>query len=68
LHGRGSIANKGKTFLHSLQTGSGAHRGRFSRGVKQSGREANHSPSSSAEIKNGEATPPLPHMSLWHSV
>jgi hypothetical protein len=31
-------------------------------GVKRPGREASHSPSG-AEVKNGEAIPPLPHMS-----
>jgi hypothetical protein len=29
--------------------------------------EADHSPPSSAEVKNGGARPPLPHMSSWHS-
>jgi hypothetical protein len=31
------------------------------------GREADLSPPSSAEIKNGGAIPALPHMSSWHS-
>jgi hypothetical protein len=31
-------------------------------GEKQSGREADHSPPSSAEVKNGGAIPPVPHM------
>jgi hypothetical protein len=31
------------------------------------GREADHSPASSAEVKNGGAMPPLPHMASWHS-
>jgi hypothetical protein len=30
--------------------------------VKRQGREADHSPPSSAEVKNGGATPPLPYM------
>jgi hypothetical protein len=30
--------------------------------VKGPGREANHSPPSSVEVKNGGAIPPLPHM------
>jgi hypothetical protein len=34
-------------------------------GVKQSGHEADHSLPSSAEVKNGGALPPLPHMSSW---
>jgi hypothetical protein len=32
-------------------------------GVRRPGREPNHSPSSSAEVNNGGAIPPLPHMS-----
>jgi hypothetical protein len=35
--------------------------------VKRPGREADHSPSSSAELKNGGAIPPLPYKSSWHS-
>jgi hypothetical protein len=35
--------------------------GVISLGVKQLGCEADHSPPSSAEIKNGGAIPPLPH-------
>jgi hypothetical protein len=31
------------------------------------GGKADHSPPSSAEVKNDEATPPLPHMSSWYS-
>jgi hypothetical protein len=29
--------------------------------------EAAHSPPSSAEVKNGGAIPPLPHIPSWHS-
>jgi hypothetical protein len=36
-------------------------------GVKWQGREADHSPPSNAEVKNGGAIPPLPHMPSWHS-
>jgi hypothetical protein len=36
-------------------------------GVKRPGREANHSPPSNAEVKKSGATPPLLHMSSWHS-
>jgi hypothetical protein len=35
-------------------------------GIKRPGREADHSPPSSAEVKNGGAIPPLPHVS-FHS-
>jgi hypothetical protein len=42
-------------------------RGDFSLRVKQLGREADYSPPSSAEVKNGGAIPPFSHMSSWHS-
>jgi hypothetical protein len=35
--------------------------------VKRQGSEADHSPPSSAEVKNGGAMPPLPHKSSWHN-
>jgi hypothetical protein len=34
--------------------------GVFPPGIKQMGREADHSPLSSAEVKNGGSIPPLP--------
>jgi hypothetical protein len=37
-----------------------------SQGVNRQGREADHSPPSSVEVKNGEATSSLPHTYLWH--
>jgi hypothetical protein len=40
--------------------------GALSPGVKQQGHEADHSPPSSAEVKNGGAIPSLPHASSWH--
>jgi hypothetical protein len=59
------------SLLHRGQTGSGAHSASYpmgtggdSRGIKRPGREANHSPSS-AEVKNGGATPPLSHTPSW---
>jgi hypothetical protein len=71
---RGSIPGRGKIFLFSIasrpplgpteppiQWVSGA----VSSGVKRQGREAEHSPSSSAEAKNGGAIPSLPHTSSW---
>jgi hypothetical protein len=61
------------SLLHSVQTGSGAHpesypmgTGALSPGVKRPGREADHSPPSSADVKNGGAIPLLPHMPSWH--
>jgi hypothetical protein len=38
----------------------------ISPGLKPPGRETDHSPSSSAEDRNGGAIPPLHHMSSWH--
>jgi hypothetical protein len=67
LEGLGSIPS-------SVQTESGAHphsyatsAGRFSLGLKLQGREADHSPQSSVEVKNGGAMPPLLHIFLWYS-
>jgi hypothetical protein len=61
-------------FLHSVQTGSGVHQAYCPMGtvvsspeVKRPGREADHSPLSGAEVKNGGAISPLPHLSLCHS-
>jgi hypothetical protein len=45
----------------SIQWVSGA----LSLGAKWLRREADHSPPSSAEVKNGGAIPPLPHKSSW---
>jgi hypothetical protein len=44
--------------------GTGYHR-ELSPGVKRTGREADHSPPTSAKVKNGGAIPPLPHAFLW---
>jgi hypothetical protein len=73
MDGRGSIPDKGKKFyvLHSVQSGSGAHpfsiemctRGALSPGIKRTGRDADHSPPSGAELKNGGAVPFLFHTS-----
>jgi hypothetical protein len=69
LDGRGSILGKERYFslVHSIQTGSGptsllssGYRGFFPWGVKQPGHEADHSPPSSAKVKNGGAIPPFP--------
>jgi hypothetical protein len=49
---------------HSLL--SNVYRGLSPQEVKRSGREADHSLPSSAEVKNGTATPPLP--TCLHSV
>jgi hypothetical protein len=39
--------------------------GAISPGVKRTGRETDHPPTSTAEFKNGGDVPPLPHMSSW---
>jgi hypothetical protein len=57
------------SLFHSIQTSSSAHpasRGFFPPGVKQLECEADDSPPSSAEVKNGGAIPPLPHTPSWH--
>jgi hypothetical protein len=41
--------------------------GAVSPGIKQPGREANRSPPSNAEFKNGGAIPSLTHTSSWRS-
>jgi hypothetical protein len=71
LDGLGSISGKGKTFFSAPQrsnrfSGSlrvifNGYRGIFSRGVKRPRRKPNHSPPSSAEVKNGGSLPPFPH-------
>jgi hypothetical protein len=41
--------------------------GALPQGVERPEREADHSPPYIAEVNNGEAIPPLPHMPSWHS-
>jgi hypothetical protein len=67
LDGRGSICGVNFSLLNSIQTGSGPIEPliQWVPGVKQSGREADHSSPSTAEIKNGEAITPRPHTSSW---
>jgi hypothetical protein len=62
------------SLLHSVQAGSGAHTASYPMGIggsftggKRQGREADRSPPSSAEVKNGGAIPPLPTCLQWHS-
>jgi hypothetical protein len=61
--------------IHSVQTGSCAHPTSYrmntrdlSVRVKRLGREADHSPPSSAYVKNGEAIPTLSNTPSWRSV
>jgi hypothetical protein len=71
---RVSIPCRGKDFsiLRSVQTGSGAQPliqrlpGALSPSVKRSGREADHSPPSNAEVKNGGAPLPIHRHDVVH--
>jgi hypothetical protein len=66
LDGKGRFPARARNCsLQSVPTGSGA-RPASCPGSKAAGREADHSPPSSADVKNGGAIPPLPHMSSWH--
>jgi hypothetical protein len=72
---RFSAGAKELSLLHSIQTGSGAHpasypmgTGGFFPGLKQPGCEYHHAPPCSADVMNGGAIPPLPHISSWKSV
>jgi hypothetical protein len=57
--------------LYSVQIDYGVHSAPYSigtrcsfLGVQRPRREADHSPPSTAEVKNGGAIPPLPHISM----
>jgi hypothetical protein len=66
LDGRGSVPGRGKISLSSTALGQTLLPIQWVPGEgKRKGREADHSPPSSAEVKNGGAIPPLPHMSSW---
>jgi hypothetical protein len=71
----GSILGRGKIFVFSISprpalecTQPPIQRvpGVLFTGIKRPRYEANHSLSSSAEVKNGEAITPLLHISSWH--
>jgi hypothetical protein len=58
------------SLLHRVHTCSGAHPASYPKNVgapvvKRLGREAEHSPPSSAEVKYDGAIPSLPNMSSW---
>jgi hypothetical protein len=73
LDDRGSILERGKIlFSTASRPALGPTQppiewvpGAISPGVKGPGRETDHSPPSSADVKNGGAIPPLPHMFSW---
>jgi hypothetical protein len=68
----GSIPGRGNIFLFATALGSTQSpiqyvSRAFTPGVKGPGREVDHSPPSSAEVKNGGAISPFPHTSSWRS-
>jgi hypothetical protein len=72
---RGSILCRGKIFLFSIaprlvlrpiQLSVQRIPEAISPGVKQQGREAEHSSPSGAEVNNGGAISSLPHTPSWH--
>jgi hypothetical protein len=77
LDGGGSIPGRGKIFFSypqcpdwqwgPLNLVSNGLRWLFFNGIERQGIEADHSPPSSAELKNGGAIPPLPHTSPWRN-
>jgi hypothetical protein len=71
LEGRGLNPDRNTFFslLYKAQTNSEAHSasypmgtGAFSSGIKRPGREVDHSPPFSAEVKSVGDIPPFPHM------
>jgi hypothetical protein len=74
LNGRGSIPSRGKIFLFYVASRptlgptqppiQWVPRAGFP-WIKRPGRKADHSPPSSAEVKNGGAIPPLSRKSSW---
>jgi hypothetical protein len=67
LDGQGSIPDRGKILSspqHSdrLSTISNGYWGHLPRVLKRPRREADHSPSSGAVVRNSEAILPVPHM------
>jgi hypothetical protein len=72
LDDRGSNPGRGKVFL-SFRARKPALGPRqlplqLVLGMKSPGCEADHSPPSSVEVKNGGAIPPLSYMFSWHNV
>jgi hypothetical protein len=65
LDGRGSNPGRDKIFIFTTSrlTLGAPKPGSISTGVTQEGHEADHSPPSSVEVKNGGAISLLPHMS-----
>jgi hypothetical protein len=66
--GRFSLCIASRLALGPTQSPSQWELGALSPGVKQSGHEADHSPPSSAEVKNVWSYISIPHMPSWHGV
>jgi hypothetical protein len=60
--GRGN----GLSFLKKVQTGSGPTQLSFFPGLKRRGRYFDHSPASSAEVKNEWCCTSTPYIPSWH--
>jgi hypothetical protein len=76
VDGWGSIPGRGKLFQISISSIASLKptqspiqwvSGALSPEVKRPGSKSDHSPPSSAEVKNGGAILRLPHMSSWNS-
>jgi hypothetical protein len=74
LEGQGPIPGRSKIFLLTAESRTALRPTRhpiqwvpraLSQRVKRLGCEADHSPPSNADAKNGGAIPPLPHTSSW---
>jgi hypothetical protein len=66
LEGRGSIPARPRdlSLMHNVKTGSEAHWASYTMGTGGSFYGGKFL--SSAEVKNNEAIPPLPHTSSWY--
>jgi hypothetical protein len=62
------VGTKEISLLHSIQTCSEAHPASYPMGTRGLSlrHDADHSPPSSAQVKNDAAVPPFPHTPSWH--
>jgi hypothetical protein len=70
MDGLVSIPDRSKSFFSSPQPTERSIewvQGALVPGVKRPGRETDHSPPSTAEVKNDGAIPPLSHTSSWYT-
>jgi hypothetical protein len=62
----GDFCHSSSIYLRTFVWFYGTVTGEFFPWVKWPGREAGHSPPSSAEVRMSGTIPPLPHASSWH--